>query len=210
MAPGNHGVILLTSHFGCFEVSAATTVFLAYNLNLIVTGLKNPFLSRYFFSRGGKDTAIKTFPHKGVVKDMIRLVQEGEMLAFLADQRGDPERGVFVDFFGTPAPANEVFARIAIDSKARVIPLRTIRLADGIYHSEWGEEVPIAITGDRQKDLITVSQQFHDIFEAWLRLAPEQGFWVQRKWRRKPSRRRRRKTAREASKPAVEAPPSSG
>ncbi len=192
MMPGNDGICLLNSHFGCFEVSAATVKFLGIRLNVIVTGLKNPFLSRYFFSRAGKDTGIKTFPHKGIVKDMIHCLHGGEMVAFLADQRGDPERGIFVDFFGTQAPANEVFAKIAIDGEARILPLCTYRREDGRYQSTFGEEVRIQLTGDQRLDLTSVSQQFHDLFEQWLRISPEQGFWLQRKWRRKPSRRRSR------------------
>jgi KDO2-lipid IV(A) lauroyltransferase len=192
MTPGNDGICLLNSHFGCFEVSAATVKFLGIRLNVIVTGLKNPFLSRYFFSRAGKDTGIRTFPHKGVVKDLIQFLRGGEMVAFLADQRGDPERGIFVDFFGTQAAANEVFAKIAIDGEARILPLCTYRREDGRYQSIFGEEVHIRLTGDQRLDLTTLSQQFHDLFEQWLRIAPEQGFWLQRKWRRKPSRRRSR------------------
>ena len=194
MMPGRDGICLLNSHFGCFEVSAATIKFLGIRLNLIMTPLKNPFLSRYLFSRGGKETAIKTFPHKGIVKDMIRCLRDGEMVAFLADQRGDPERGVFVDFFGTQAPANEVFARLAIDGEARILPLCTYRLNDGRYQSIFGEEVRVQLTGEQRLDLTTVSQQFHDLFEQWLRVSPEQGFWLQRKWRRKPSRRRSRRS----------------
>jgi len=202
MLPGYHGICLLNSHFGCFEVSAATVKFLAMRTNLIVTGLKNPFLTRYFFNRGGRgdeETGIKTFPDKGMAKEMIRFLRAGEMLAYLADQRGDAERGIFVNFFGAPAPANEIFARLAIDGEARVLPLCTYRLDDGRYRSIFGEEIRLQLTGDQHKDLTTVSQQFHNIFEEWLRLKPEQGFWLQRKWRRKPSRRRPVKTSAESS-----------
>jgi KDO2-lipid IV(A) lauroyltransferase len=112
------------------------------------------------------------------------------MVAFLADQRGDPERGVFVDFFGTPAPANEVFARLAIEGNAWVMPLCTFRLENGNYQSIFGEPVQLELTGDHKTDLINVSQQFHTIFEQWLRDHPEQGFWVHRKWHRKRRKRR--------------------
>jgi Kdo2-lipid IVA lauroyltransferase/acyltransferase len=188
---GNHGICILYSHFGSFEVGAVLAKWLGWKVHLIVTPLKNPFLSRYFFSRGGEGTGIRTYPHKGIVEEMIRLLQSGEMVAFLGDQRGDAERGIFVNFFGKPAPANEVFARIAIEGKARVMPLCTYRRDDGLYQSVFGEEVLIETTGDRKKDLTNVSQLFHDRFEEWLRMKPEQGFWLQRKWRRKPSRRRR-------------------
>ncbi len=195
MMPGNHGIVLLTSHFGCFEVSAATVKFLGIKTHLIMTPLKNQFLAEYMFSRAGKDTGITAHRHKGVVQEMIRNLRNGDMLAVLGDQRGDAERGVFVDFFGTPAPANEVFARLAIDGKARILPLCTYRRDDGKYQSIWWDEIPIQVTGDTKQDLITVSQQFHNMFEQWLRIRPEQGYWVQRKWRRKPSRRRARQVA---------------
>lgn len=190
MMGGTHGICLLNSHFGCFEVSAATVKFLGFRLHLIQTGVKNPFIARYFFSRAGEGTGITTYGHKGIVQEMIRLLKAGEMVAFLADQRGDAERGIFVDFFGTPAPANEVFARLAIEGEARILPLCTYRRSDGRYQSVFEDELRICVTGDRRQDLITVSQQFHGLFEKWIRIAPEQGFWVQRKWRRPPSRRR--------------------
>ena len=195
MMPGNHGICLLNSHFGCFEVSAATVKFLGIKLNLIATGLKNPFLSRYFFSRGGEESGVTTFPHKGSVKELIRLMHEGQMVACLADQRGDAERGVFVNFFGSKAPANEVFARMAIDGNAWILPLCTYRVEDGKYRSIFGDQIRIELTGDTIKHLTTVSQQFHDQFEKWLRIDPRQGFWLQRKWRRKPSRRHSRNAA---------------
>jgi KDO2-lipid IV(A) lauroyltransferase len=193
MSSGNHGVIILNSHFGTFEVGATLAKWLGWDVHLIVTPLRNPFLSRYLFNRGGEDTGIKTYGHKGVVKDLIRLLRSGEMVAFLADQRGDAERGVFVNYFGSMAPANEVFAKIAIEGKARVLPLATYRGDDGRYYSKFFEEVPIEPTGDKKADLIAVSQRFHDLFEEWVRSKPEQGFWVHRKWRRKRSRRHRRK-----------------
>lgn len=195
MLPGRHGILLLNSHFGCFEVSAATVKFMGMKLNLIMSPLKNPFLSQYLFSRGGKESGVTTYRDKGVIPDMIQGLRNGEMLAVLADQRGAAERGVFVDYFGTPAPANEVFARLAIDGQARILPLCTYRRDDGKYQSIFWDEIRLELTGDRKADLIRVSQQFHNMFEQWLRIRPEQGYWVQRKWRRKPSRRRARQLA---------------
>jgi Kdo2-lipid IVA lauroyltransferase/acyltransferase len=192
--PGNHGIVILISHFGSFEVLAAFAKLAGVNMHLMVTPLKNRFLSRYFFSRGGEHTGITTLPHKGVVKQLIELLQNGAMVAFLADQRGDAERGVYVDFFGTPAPANEVFARIAMEGKASVLPLCIYRNDDGSFQARFEEELRIDPTGDRTQDLVRVSQQFHGVFEKWLRMKPEQGYWIQRKWKRKPSGKRARKS----------------
>jgi Kdo2-lipid IVA lauroyltransferase/acyltransferase len=192
MSPGNHGVCILNSHFGSFEVGAALAKLLGWNVHLIITELRNPFLSKYLFSRGGEGTGITTHPHKGSVKALIEVLRNNGMVAFLGDQRGDAERGVFVDFFGTPAPANEVFAKIAIEGRAMILPLATYRLEGGRYKAMFGEPVSIEVTGDARADLTTVSALFHQRFEQWLRMKPEQGYWVQRKWRRKPSKRRKK------------------
>lgn len=196
LLPGEPGVVWVLSHFGCFEVNAALCKFLGMRLNLIVTGLKNRFLSQYFFSRGGKETGLQIYPHKGVVQEMIELLHQGKSVGFLADQRGDAERGVFVNYFGSPAPANEVFARIAIDGNARVVPLCLYRTDVGRYKAVFEDEIQVHLTGDRHQDMVALSQQMHDRFEKWVRLKPEQGFWVQRKWRRKPSRRRAKRVGR--------------
>lgn len=187
--PGLEGICLLTSHFGCFEVSAASVKFRGFRTNLIATGLKNPFLSKFVFSRAGSDSGVTTFPHKGSVRELIERLKTGEMLAMLGDQRGDAERGIFVDYFGTPAPANEIFAKFTLDGEARVLPICTYRTAPGRYKTTFGPEIIITPSGDITADLIKVSSQFHQLFEHWLRIAPEQGFWFQRKWRRKKRRR---------------------
>jgi KDO2-lipid IV(A) lauroyltransferase len=189
MMPGNEGICVVNAHFGCFEVMRAVAQYLGLRGHVIVAGLANPFLSRYLLTRGD-GTGIKTHPQKGIVHEMIRFLRAGETVAFLADQRGDAERGVFVDYFGAPAPANEVFARFVIEGHARVLPLCTHRRDDGRYQCTWGEEITIHLVGDRIKDLTSVSQQFHNLFESWVRQRPEQGFWLQRKWRRRTSRKR--------------------
>ncbi len=189
MYPGPHGICLLTSHFGCFEVSAASVKFCGIKTNLIATAMKNPFLTKYIFSRAGKESGVTTFPHKGSVKELIERLRGGEMVAMLGDQRGDAERGIFVDFFGTPAPANEIFAKFALDGEARVLPICTYRTSPGHYRTTFGPEIIITPTGETKADLIQVSSQFHKLFEEWLRVAPEQGFWFQLKWRRKKRKR---------------------
>jgi KDO2-lipid IV(A) lauroyltransferase len=195
MYPGQGGVLLLKSHFGCFEVSAATVKFQRLRMHLLMTPLKNPFVSRYLFSRGSND-GLTTWPHKGVIRELIPRLRDGATLAVLADQRGDAERGVFVNFFGTPAPANEVFAKLAIEGNTRILPFYTYRTGLGRYKSVFEKEILFEPSSDYKHDLITLSQLFHDRFEEWIRIAPEQGFWVHRKWKRASSRKRRKKSAR--------------
>lgn len=191
-APGSRGIFVVLSHFGSFEVLAAVSRFLGLRGTLVVTGAPNRFVNRsMIFHRGGSDSGLTIIPHRGVVHRVIDSLRAGEMVGVLADQRGDDTRPIWVDFFGRKVLANGVFARFAIEGEAYVVPLRAVRLHDGRYLCEFGEEIPVEVTDDRVHDLTVTSQRFHDIFEAWLREYPEQGFWVHRKFKRRGPKRAR-------------------
>ncbi|MFC1834672.1 lysophospholipid acyltransferase family protein [Thermodesulfobacteriota bacterium] len=193
-APGRDGLYYVTAHFGSFEVLAALSKLVGARTNVMATGLKNKFVSdRVLFSRGGGGSGVNIIPHQGVVHKVIEMLKAGETVLVLADQRGDDTRPVWVDFFGRKVLANGIFARFAIDSGARCFPLYGLRLDDGKYLCHFGEEIPIQITDDRVDDIQVNSQRLHNVFEAWLREYPEQGFWMHRKFKRKPKKRRKKK-----------------
>ena len=201
--PGKKGVFLVTAHIGSFEVLAAVSRFLGIRGNLVVTGVPNRFVNRrMIFSRGGDESGLTTLPHRGIVHRCIQALRSGEMVVVLADQRGDDTRPIWVDFFGRKVLANGVFARFAVEGNVPVIPLMGLRLEDGRYVCEFGEEIPIEVSGDLERDMAAVSQRFHNIFEKWLREHPEQGFWMHRKFGRK------RKARAETEAPLVGAPTS--
>jgi len=144
------------------------------------------------FSRGGAESGLNILPHRGIVRSVIKALQRGEMAVVLADQRGDDTRPIWVEFFGKRVLANGVFAKFAAEGQAPVFPVLARRLDDGRYLCEFGEEIPIQVTDDPEADATVNSQRFHSLFERWLRECPEQGFWMHRKFKRKPKRRYQR------------------
>ena len=159
---------------------------------LVVTAAPNRFVNRnMFFRRGGDESGLNILPHRGIVHPVLRCLHEGEMVVVLADQRGDDARPVWVDFFGRKVLANGVFARFASESDAYVFPIVCICTQDEKYRCIFGEEIPIQRTDDKGNDLVVNSQRFHEVFEAWLRAYPGQGFWMHRKFKRKNGKRRR-------------------
>lgn len=193
--PGNRGLLVVMAHFGSFEVLAAMCRFVGTRVNLVVTPVPNKFVNeRMIFKRGGNDSGLHIIPHRGIVRTVVDALRSGEMVVVLADQRGDDARPVWVDFFGKKVLANGVFAKFALEGEAYVMPLRGLRTADGRYICEFGEEIPIEVTGDREWDVTVTSQRFHEIFESWLREVPEQGFWMHRKFRRKTRRPKAKRT----------------
>jgi KDO2-lipid IV(A) lauroyltransferase len=190
--PSGKGILYVTAHFGSFEVLAAMSRFMGIKGNLVVTPAPNRFVNeRMFFRRGGDDSGLNILPHRGIVHHVVRCLREGQMVVVLADQRGDDARPVWVDYFGTKVLANGVFARFAAEGAAYVFPVVALRTQDGRYRCVYGDEIPIQRTHDKDDDLMVNSQRFHQVFEAWLREYPEQGFWMHRKFKRKSGQRKR-------------------
>jgi KDO2-lipid IV(A) lauroyltransferase len=190
-SPGRRATFYCVAHFGSFEVLAATNKFLGIKGKLIVTGMKNRFINdRMIFKRAGSESGLEILPHKGVVKKCLEALKNGEMVYGLADQRGDDTKPVWVEYFGKQCLANGVFARFAIEGNAFAFPVRAVRLADGKYKCVFEPEIPVQRSGDLVEDIRVTSQNFHNVFEKWLREYPEQGFWMHRKFRRKPKRKR--------------------
>lgn len=186
---GKHGLLYVTGHMGSFEVLAAVSRFLGMRGNLIVTTGPNRFVARrMLFSRGGAESGLNIFPHRGIVHSVIEALHRGGMVVVLADQRGDDTRPIWVNFFGQSVLANGVFAKFAVEGRPLVYPVMARRLNDGRYRCEFGQEIAIQVTGDPVADATVNSQRFHDLFEKWLRECPEQGFWMHRKFKRKPKR----------------------
>ncbi|MGB6065432.1 MAG: hypothetical protein WBG50_11520 [Desulfomonilaceae bacterium] len=193
--PSGKGIFYVTAHFGSFEVLAAMSRFMGLKGNLVVTAAPNRFVNQeMFFRRGGDESGLNILPHRGIVHRVLRCLREGEMVVVLADQRGDDARPVWVDHFGKKVLANGVFARFASESAAYVFPVICVRTPDEKYRCVFGEEIPIQRTDDKANDLVVNSQRFHQVFEAWLREHPEQGFWMHRKFKRKSGKRKRRVT----------------
>jgi len=188
-APGRRGILYITAHVGSFEVLAAASRFLGIRLNLVVTPAPNRFVNeRMMFRRGGAESGLNILPHRGIVSKVIGVLRSGETVVVLADQRGDDSRPIWVDFFGKQVLANGIFAKFAAQGDASVFPVMSRRMDDGRYLCEFGEEIPIQVTGDQEADLWVNSQRFHNVFETWLRECPEQGFWMHRKFKRKSKR----------------------
>jgi KDO2-lipid IV(A) lauroyltransferase len=190
--PGARATMYLLAHVGSFEVMAAVSRFLGVKGKLIVTGVPNRFVNRrMIFERGGQKSGLDILPHRGVVRHAVESLRNGEMLYVLADQRGDDTRPIWVDYFGRRVLANGVFAKLAMEGRASVYPALAVRTEDYRYKCIFGEEIPVQVSEDPNQDLTVNSQRFHNVFEEWLREYPEQGFWMHRKFGRKPKRRRK-------------------
>lgn len=179
------GVLIMTSHFGNWELMSLAFSLKYFPVNAVVRPLDIPFLNTLvnrLRSRGGN----VLIPKKGSVRQILRLLRNGQIITLLVDQNVDWYDGVFVPFFNEIACTNKALAVLALRTHAPVVPVHNVRMEDGRYAMIFEPEVPIIRTGDTTRDIEENTARLNRIIEGVVRLHPEQWLWVHKRWKTRP------------------------
>ncbi len=180
-AARGRGILVLTAHFGNWELLAAAHGLTGLPLSIVVRPLDHPLLddlAARFRRRGGVEMIVK---HRAV-RDVLEALRRQRMVGILLDQNATRSEGVFVPFFGVPASTSKGLAIIALRTGTPVVPVFLRREPDGRHRMEVG--VPLAPPPDG--DVATYTATFNAAIEAAIRRAPEQWFWMHARWRTRP------------------------
>jgi KDO2-lipid IV(A) lauroyltransferase len=179
------GTIVLTAHFGNWELLAMTLRVKGYPG--VAIGRKIYF-HKYdqFLNRLRRVHDVNVIDRENSPRSFLKILKENRILGILADQDVDSVDGVFVDFFGRPAftPAGPVV--LAKVTGAKLIPVYLIR--EGLHHRFVVERpIELADTGDKERDLVTNTQAWSNVLESYIRKHPDQWVWIHRRWKTRPA-----------------------
>jgi len=178
------GAIVLTGHFGNWELLALT---------IRLKGYAGAVVGRkiYFHKYDRWLNQLRQLHDVNVVyrdespRKILKVLRKNEVMGMLADQDVDSVEGVFVNFMGRPAYTPIGPAALAKVSGAALIPAFMVK--DGTRHRLVIEK-PIALvdTGDKDKDIVTNTQAWSDVVEAYIRRYPDHWVWMHRRWKTRP------------------------
>jgi KDO2-lipid IV(A) lauroyltransferase len=136
-----HGIIFLTPHLGCFEISA---LYIAQRLEITV--LYRPPKFRWLeplMVAGRRRWQAKLAPaNLGGVRTLYRTLQRGDAVGLLPDQAPGVGEGTWANFFGRPAYTMTLVGRLQRATGAAVIMVFAERLSAGRGYLLHFEPVP--------------------------------------------------------------------
>jgi KDO2-lipid IV(A) lauroyltransferase len=183
-------LLIVTGHFGNWEMAGYALGLFGFTTHAIARPLDNPYLDDFLRSFREK-TGQKILAKKGDFDQMEELLRSGGVLATLADQDAG-QRGLFVNFFGRPASTHKAVALMALEHNVPMVVVGTPRLG-GHYHIQPAEAI-FPEDYERSPDAIgAITQRFTSDLEALIRKAPEQYFWLHRRWKHQPQPRGKKK-----------------
>lgn len=183
--------VFVSGHFGNFELSSYMMGLYGFPTYAIARPLDNPYLDRYvnqFRSTHGQFI----LPKEGSAAQVDAVLRSGGVIALLADQHAGP-KGCWVDFFGRPASCHKAVALFTLVSGAPLVVAYGKRVGGPLQF-----ELGVAGIADPRipsEDLSGVkplTQWYNRVLEEIILSAPEQYWWVHRRWKEKPAKRQER------------------
>lgn len=179
------GIILITGHFGNWELAGAYVAARGIPIEVIVRRMNNPYFDDYVTETRRDAGMIVVYDHDAV-RRTPRAFKAGHAVAFVADQGVLGLASTFVPFFGRPAKTPRGPAVFAMKYRLPTFFVAAVQEKSGKYRCVV-TPVEIPDTGDREADVDTVVARYTNILESWVRKYPGQYFWHHRRWKRQPA-----------------------
>ena len=186
-AEKNKGILLLTGHFGNWELAPTATVLcfekFKGRFHALRRQLSNKFFERILFRRFYK-AGLNVIPKRNSLNEVMAALERNDVVAFIMDQYARPDRdGILVEFFGRKTGTFKSLALIAGRTGAPVIPSVSYRDSDGKHVMEFWEPMPWIEDADPDKELYENTRAYNRVLEKMVLDHPNQWMWAHRRWK---------------------------
>jgi Kdo2-lipid IVA lauroyltransferase/acyltransferase len=184
LQPGK-GLIMLTGHYGNWEILGYVLATLGFETTAIARPLDNPYVNRWLLGVREKQGQ-RILDKKGAVNEVTDLLEAGKAVGFIADQNAGA-KGMFVEFFGRLASTYKSIGLLAMRYEVPVV-IGYARRVDDRFHFKLGAQDIIYPEDWKSQDdpLRYLTQRYTKAIEDIVRTDPGQYLWVHRRWKTRP------------------------
>jgi KDO2-lipid IV(A) lauroyltransferase len=189
------GVIIVTGHFGNWEVSTAAGIASFPQAKGKFYFVRRPFKPAWLDAliiRRFRQAGFGVLPKSGSLDAILERLAAGDIVVFPFDQHAGPRDGVRVEFFGHSAGTFRSVALIAQASGAPVLPASSWRETDGRHVLRFEDPLALVEREDFGEEIRANTRLCNAALERMILRHPEQWWWVHRRWKDWPAKKRRR------------------
>jgi Kdo2-lipid IVA lauroyltransferase/acyltransferase len=178
------GALLITAHFGNWELAGAGLVQNGYRINVIARTMEDAVVNRTINAIRAR-AGYFVFERARALRPALECLRRNEVLALLIDQNALTSN-VWVDFFGWPAATHTGAAVIARRTGAALVPMFDHRLPDGTHLARVQAPLFVTPTDDKEGDIREMTARLTRIIEDEVRDDPAQWLWLHNRWKHQP------------------------
>jgi len=191
--------VIISGHLGNFEMGGFLLALHGFPTHTVARPLDNVFLDRFVNDFRGS-TGQYMLPKQGSGEQITEVLNKGGTLALLGDQHAG--RGsCWVDFFGKPASTHKAVSVFTLGSLAPTAVSAALRRGGKplVIDMKVADIVDPQDANFQYGSISLLTEWYTRHLETLIRSAPEQYWWVHRRWKGEPvSREARRKQKQQA------------
>lgn len=173
------GALLLTAHSTTLEIVGRILI-THRPFSCLYRKPNQPVLAREMTR--SRQRLMRRVIHFDEMTELVRALRSGELIWYAPDQGKRLKYSALVPFFGVPAVTNTATGRIARMGRAAILPFFGYRQPNGRYRVDILPEMTELPTEDPEADARVINR----LIESFIRKAPEQYFWLHRRFKRRP------------------------
>ena len=171
------GIVFLTPHQGCFELSAqvAARHWSAERgpITVLYRPARQPWLAKVMETARNRPGMLAVPTTLSGVRQMIKALRRGEAVGLLPDQVPPEGQGLWAPFFGRDAYTMTLAARLAQQTGAAVVLARCERLSWGRGYVTHFDTLPAPLSDQMDQAVLQINQAMEHL----IRQCPEQYLW---------------------------------
>jgi len=176
-------LVFVSGHIGNWEVLPVAGAAYGILMSGLYRAAGNPEVDAIIVTlrQRALGAGVPMFP-KGAIgaRGALQHLKKGGVLAFLTDQKMND--GIEARFFGLPAMTASAPAAMALRARCPIIPGHVQRIGPARFRIVCERPLDLPDSGDRQADILAVTQAVNDHLERWIRARPESWLWMHRRW----------------------------
>ena len=188
------GVLVLTGHFGNFEVATAAALMQFPEVHGRIHFVRRPIRPGWldaWVHRRMRKAGYGTITKRDSLDHVLALLERGDAIVFPFDQHARRPDGIESEFFGHAAGTFKSLAIIALATGVPVVPASGWRERDGRHVLRFEPVLPLITDPDPDVEIRRNTRQYNQALERMVLRHPEQWWWVHRRWKPMGAARRR-------------------
>lgn len=183
-ARSKRGAILLTGHFGNWELIGAAVGMRYAPVKYVLPAQTNPGSDAYL-NETRRALGIEPIVIGQGMRTALRSLRQGAFLGMLPDQDAR-KAGIHVPFFGRPASTHTGPARLALAGHAPVLVAVLERIERGRFRARAILVTEPDPNRDETEEVFRITREVTAALEGAIRERPDHWYWIHRRWKTPP------------------------
>lgn len=183
------GVIILTGHFGNWEIACLGGIsqFSQYEglFHFTRKKLRNKWLEKYVFSRFQK-SGLNVIIVDNALEKVCEVLEKNELVVFVLDQHANlhNKEGILVDLFSEKAATNKALSLIVRHTGATVVPAAAHRKEGGRHVLSFKKPLEWTPCNTSKEAIEVNTRAYNEALEKMIVENPDQWLWGHKRWKR--------------------------